>query len=450
VSGEELAVLAEIDDLVREQMATWEVPGLTVGILHEGRVETAGYGVASLETKQPVVPETLFQIGSISKVFTTTLVMTLVDEGKLDLDAPVIGYVPDLPLADETARRTITTRHLLTHKSGFYGDRFDDQGIGDDALAKAVAAFHDLPQQTPPGEVWTYCNAGFDLAGRAVELILGQPFEQAMRERIFAPLGLERTTYFAHEAIRHAVAVGYTQPPNEPARIADPWPIPRRSNPAGGVSSNVAELLRFAQAHMQNGELDGVRVISAESARAMRTKQTEGDYPRTWGLGWSLNDLGGLAIAEHGGATNGFMARLTTVPERGFAIAILTNGDHGSAAHGKIGDAVLERFLGIKSDPPVRITLDDAALSRFAGTYRQHLADLTLNVEDGGYRVERVTRNPFSGEETVREPFRLVQVTERIFVVDGGELDGAYAEMILNADGRARFLRFGGRLAFPA
>jgi CubicO group peptidase (beta-lactamase class C family) len=449
VVGDELAVLAEIDDLVREQMAAWEVPGLSVGILHEGNVETAGYGVASIETNQPVVPETLFQIGSISKVFTATLVMTLVDEGQLDLDAPVIGYVPDLPLADETARKTITVRHLLTHMSGFYGDRFDDQGVGDDALAKAVAAFGDLKQQTAPGELWTYCNAGFDLAGRTVELILGQPFEQAMRERVFKQLGLERSTYFAAEAIRHSVAVGHTKLPDEDQRVADPWPIPRRSNPAGGISSNVGELLRFARAHMQDGELDGTRVISAESARAMRTVQTQGDYPRFWGLGWSLREADGLQIAEHNGGTNGFMTRLTTVPERQFAVAVFTNGDHGSAAHGKIGDMILERMLGITSESPTRITLDDAALARFARKYRHDLADLTFTVEDGGYRVDRVSRNPFSGEEMVREPFRLVPVTERIFVVDGGEFDGAYAEMILNEDGGVRFLRFGGRLAYP-
>ncbi|HEY7036927.1 MAG TPA: serine hydrolase [Thermomicrobiales bacterium] len=450
MSGEQLAALAEIDDLVREQMEKWEVPGLAVGILHDGRVETAGYGVTSLETKQPVVPETLFQIGSISKVFTATLVMTLVDEGKLDLDVPVVAYVPDLPLADDTARRTITVRHLLTHQGGFYGDRFDDQGIGDDALAKAVAAFHDLAQQTAPGDLWTYCNAGFDLAGRAVELILGQPFEQSMRERVFKPLGLERTTYFAAEAIRHSVAVGHIQLPNHPARIADPWPIPRRSNPAGGISSNVAELLRFARAHMQDGELDDRRVLSAESTRAMRTRQTDADYPRIWGLGWSLRPAAGLTIAEHNGATNGFMARLTTIPERGFALAILTNGDHGSTAHGKIADVALERFLGIADEKPPRITLDAAALTRFAGTYRHNLAVATLTVEDGGYRVERVTRNAFTGEETVRDPFRLVPVADRIFVVDGGELDGAYAELILNADGGVRFLRFGGRLGYPA
>src|SRR4051812_21322246 len=131
----ELVALANIDELVREQMAKWGVPGLTVGIFHEGHVETAGYGITSIETQQPVAPETLFQIGSISKIFTTTLAMTVVDEGKLDLDTPVLHYIPDLPFADETARTTVTVRHVLSHMGGFYGDRFDDQGIGDDALA---------------------------------------------------------------------------------------------------------------------------------------------------------------------------------------------------------------------------------------------------------------------------------------------------------------------------
>jgi hypothetical protein len=181
----------------------------------------------------------------------------------------------------------------------------------------------------------------------------------------------------------------------------------------------------------------------------MRTVQTEADHPRLWGLGWSLREVGGVRLAEHSGATNGFMARLTVVPERGFAIAVLTNGDHGSAAHGKIAEAALERFLALHEESLARISLDGEALARFAGRYRHDLADLTLAVEDGGYRVQRVTRNAFTREETGREPFRLAPVGERLFVVDGGELDGSYAEMILDGNGGVRFLRFGGRLGYP-
>src|SRR5579884_3213973 len=163
--------LDRLEGWITAEMARWDVPGLAVGVLRDGCVETRGYGIANLETRAPVGAETVFQVGSISKVFTATLVMTLVEAGKLDLDAPVFGYVPDLTLADMGAARAITLRHLLTHMAGFYGDRFDDHGMGDDALAHAVAAFPTLKQQTAPGELWTYCNAGFDLAGLVIERV---------------------------------------------------------------------------------------------------------------------------------------------------------------------------------------------------------------------------------------------------------------------------------------
>jgi CubicO group peptidase (beta-lactamase class C family) len=198
-----VASIPKLEPFILQQMEQWSVPGVSVGIFDGDDVEFAGFGICNIETGQPVAPETLFQIGSISKIFTATLAMTLVDEGKLDLDAPVVTYVPELALQDAAARERITVRHLLTHTSGFFGDRFDDQGNGDDALEKAVRAFGDLPQQTEPGELYTYCNAGIDLVGRAIENILGQTFESAMRKRVFDRLGLERSTYFAAEAIRH-------------------------------------------------------------------------------------------------------------------------------------------------------------------------------------------------------------------------------------------------------
>jgi CubicO group peptidase (beta-lactamase class C family) len=442
--------IEQLEGAICQQMERWQVPGLAIGIYQEGRVETAAYGVANVETGCAVTPGTLFQIGSISKVFTATLVMSLVEEGTLDLDQPVIAYVPELPLTDEAARRTITLRHLLTHMAGFYGDRFDDHGDGDDALARAVAAFADLPQQTAPGELWTYCNAGFDLAGRAVERVLGVPFEQAMRERVFAPLGLERTTYFAKEAIRHAVAAGHVQDRSGVTQVADPWPIPRRSNPAGGISSTVEELLRFAACHLHDGEIEGRRILSPASARAMRTVQTAADYGRNWGLGWSLRQVAGTTVVEHNGATNGFMARLTLVPDRQFAIAVLTNGEYGSPAHGAIASVALDRLLGLRADPPARQELSTEQLARFAGRYSHGLADLTLTVEGNGYLVERVTRNPFSGEEREREPFRLAPIGETVFIAEGGDLEGAILEVFQKPDGAVRFIRFGGRLGYPA
>lgn len=444
--------LTMLDGTIREEMARWSVPGLTIGVLHAGATEIAAYGVANIDTGFAARPETLFQIGSISKIFTTTLAMTLVDDGVLDLDRPVIDYLPELPLVDETARRTITLRHLFSHMSGFYGDRFDDRGRGDDAIALAVAAFGDLPQQTAPGELWTYCNAGFDLAGRIMELKTGTGFEALMRERVFERLGLDRATYFAEEALLTHVAVGHVKDDEgDGNRVARPWPIPRRSNPAGGISANVGELLRFSAMHMGDGEVDDVRVLSAQSAQTMRSKQVDADPFREWGVGWSRRVLDGVTLVEHNGATNGFTARLTTVPERGFAIAILTNHASGGAAHTAISKVALERYLGIPDEPAPVVAVETDRLVARNGTYRQKLADLTLTANEGGYDVSVVNHNPFSHETSDGMPFRLAPVNAdaTIFVAQGGPSDGAYADFILNGDGGVRFLRMGGRLAFP-
>jgi hypothetical protein len=157
----------------------------------------------------------------------------------------------------------------------------------------------------------------------------------------------------------------------------------------------------------------------------------------------------GEVLIEHNGATNGFTARLTMVPARGFAIAVLTNGAMGGAAHTNIAEVALERLLGIREEARPVIPVPDDALSRFAGTYRHQLGDYTLSVADGGYDVTRVNRNPFSGAETPGEPFRLKPVAERIFAAEGGGTDGSYADVIIHADGNVRFMRFGGRLGYP-
>jgi CubicO group peptidase (beta-lactamase class C family) len=444
-----LSELTWLDETIRAEMERWQVPGVSVGILKDGEVEIAGYGVVNLETGYPVLPETLFQIGSISMTFTATLVLQLVDEGLLDLDVPLIVYVPDLPLADETARTTITLRHVLTHTAGFYGDRFDDQGNGDNALAKAVAAFGTLAQQTAPGELWTYCNAGFDLASRAVELALGQSFESALRERIFKPLGFDRATYFASEAILHSVSAGHV--PGEDGEgnfVADPWPIPRRSNGAGGISANPAILLRWAQLHIEGGSLNGVQILKPETVAMMQAHQAEGAAGASQGLAWFRRAIDGVEIVGHDGGTNGQQTKLIVVPSKNFAIAILTNSTRGASAHAAIGAAALERMLGLKDIEPVTIELSEADLAPLAGVYRQELAEITLTVTGSGFDVASTNINAFSGVHTRGDAFRLLPLSRDLFVAEGGGVDGAKADFIFNPDGSVRFLRFRSRLAF--
>jgi len=154
-------VFQPLHERITEAMERLHVPGVAVGIIHDGAEHVAAFGVTNVDYPAPVVEDTLFQIGSTTKTLTATTVMRLVEEGKIDLDTPIRAYLPDLRLADEATAAGVTTRHLLTHTAGWSGDHFLDTGRGEDALAGYVASMADLPQLTPLGQVCSYNNAAF-------------------------------------------------------------------------------------------------------------------------------------------------------------------------------------------------------------------------------------------------------------------------------------------------
>ena len=255
---------------VQGEAARWNVPGITVAVLHDGQIDEVAVGFANLDTKQPMTTDTIQQIGSISKIFTTTLAMTLVDEGKLDLDEPITTYVPDFALADTAARDQITLRHIFSHSAGFEGDTFDDYGRGDDAVARAVAEFPKLRQWFQPGQLFSYNNNGFILAALAIQNVTGEIFEDLMYKRIFTPLKLESTVLYAENAITYPHSVGHLVSKREDGpKVAKPYAFPRQIAAPGGIIATSRDQIRFAQMHINKGELDGERIISEELATLM-------------------------------------------------------------------------------------------------------------------------------------------------------------------------------------
>ena len=441
------AAPADLAAVVRQEMERWSVPGMAVGVLRDGEIEAWGFGVASIETEQPVRPDTLFQIGSITKVVTTTVIMQLVDEGKVDLDQPVVRCLPSFKLGDEAALGAVTVRHLLTHMTGFWGDRFDDFGLGDEALTKALATFDQLRQWTPPGEVWAYCNTGFQAAGAIIEHLLGTTVEEAVRDRVFKPLGMERSFFFPHEAITYAVAVGHNKLPGKELEVARPYPLMRAMNAAGGIISTAGDLLRFARFHMSDGAVDGQRVLSADAIQAMQTPQVEAAMADHWGLGWSLRTVDGVKMVGHGGSTNGFRALLTFIPDRRVAVALLTNGSGGAAANRNVETWALERYAGLRRRDPSPTALPPEALARVAGRYERPNADITVSPTGEGLRVEVLTKNPFNNAKVVQPPMHAVPVGERRFLITDGESEGSTFDFIPGEGDTPRFIRIFGRLA---
>lgn len=438
---------------VRAAMARWHIPGVAVGVLADGAHQAAGFGVSSLETGYAVRSDTLFQIGSITKLFTATLAMMLVEEGALALDTPVVAYLPDLRLADADAQARITLRMLLSHSGGFYGDFFDDFGMGDDALSAYVAHLYALPQQTPPGQVYAYCNAGFCLIGAIIERVTGMPYERAMRERVFTPLGLTRSFFFAHEAIAYPNAVGHNQiiPGADEHKVARLYPLPRATNAAGGIISTVDDLLTFAQFHIDGGVThDGQRLLQEETIHAMwqpHIKAANGkDF---YALGWETTEYGGLRQIRHGGSTNGFNARLTIIPERRFALAILTNSGRGAAMYEEVIAAELAARFDLREPHPQLITMSSEALAAFAGIYtRQQRGKMVITATSDGLRVESTLKNLLTGEEETSPPqeMRPISASEFVVVTPGEELN-ATIDFLPGDDGYPRWARIGGRLA---
>ena len=210
------ALQDKLDELLKEL----EVPGASVGVLIDGVEHYAYAGVTSVENPLEVDETTLFQFGSTGKTYTATAIMRLVEQGKVDLHAPVRTYVPELRLKDEGVASSVTVLQLLNHTAGWDGDLMTDTGTGDDALAKYVALMADIEQVTPLGETVSYNNASLSLAGLIIEKVTGTTFERAIGDLLLDPLGMSSTLFFAGDVITRRFAVGH----NKSAELGIKWP----------------------------------------------------------------------------------------------------------------------------------------------------------------------------------------------------------------------------------
>src|SRR5215204_5026159 len=290
-----------ISKKIVSEMKRLRVPGVAIGMYHKGKEFEAGFGVKSLEHPLPVTADTLFQTGSISKTFTGTLLMMLVEQGKVDLDVPVRKYLKDFKVKNEDVSKKVTVRHLLTHMGGWVGDYFNDFGNGDDALAKMVRDIAKMPQVQPLGTVWSYNNTGFNVASRIVEVVTKKPYEPAMQEMLLDPLGLDMTFFYPSDILfTHRFVVGHYAEKGQ-VKVARPWAIGRAGNGVGGVVSTVRDLLKYARFQMSNGKK---RVITGKSLKAMRVPQADAGARGMMGITWFIRTVGDVTAYAHGGATN--------------------------------------------------------------------------------------------------------------------------------------------------
>jgi CubicO group peptidase (beta-lactamase class C family) len=437
-----------LSDEITGGMQRIPIPGLAVGVWHDGIEQAAGFGVTSVENPLPVTPDTLFQVGSISKTFTATALMRLMEAGKVELDAPVRVYLPDFQLSDEDVAARVTLRHLLTHTGGWLGDYFNDFGFGDDAQAKMVAEIAKLPQFTPLGEVWSYCNTGFNIAGRIIEVVTGKHYEAIIKELILDPLGMNMTFFFPHEVMTHRFAVGH-EVVEKKAKVARPWPIGRAGHPVGGVISTVVDLLKYARFHMS----DGSGLLKPETLSLMQTPGLTATGLDVFGLSWFITPLGDTPILRHGGATHGFTADFTIVPSRQFAITTLTNSDEGSTLYVDLRMNAIKSYLGIAWPETQHLALTEEQLATYAGQYDAALDRNELTVQAGNLMLLSHPKGGFPTPDAppgeTPPPTRVAFYAEDKIIALDDPFKGARGEFLRNPDGSIAWFRFGSRVHSP-
>jgi CubicO group peptidase (beta-lactamase class C family) len=370
-------------------LETLPVPAVSIAIDDGAEVRTFAFGRLNVETAVDATTDSLFQIGSITKLFTATLVMQLVEEGLVALDDPVEVHVPAFALRFDKC----TVRHLLSHTSGLDGDFFAAFGFGDDAIPRYVEASAALPQLFPPGAYFSYCNAGFVVLGHLVERVCHEEFEVVLRERVLDPLGLTRMTARPEEALVSRVASGHLQSFEDPTpRVAPSWAWNGRAvTPAGAMMSATAtELVTFARAHLAGGG----PILSAESVAAMQQVQHRKPSPtaevQAMGLGWHLHEWSGQRMFEHGGGTLGQQAQLSVFPEHDFIVSVLTNSLAGIIFTNLFVTHCYETVLGIPPppDPTLPETPHDVDIDRYTGEYRDVGTRAVVTAGDGELVVE--------------------------------------------------------------
>ena len=443
-----------LSDQITEDMRHFHIPGVALGLLFNDKIYTSGFGVTNVEHPLPVTDDTLFQIGSITKTFTATVAMQLVEAGKLDLDAPVQSYLPSLRLADSTVASKVTLRHLFSHTGGWAGDYFHDFGNGDDALEKIVNKLVDLPQLTPLGKVWSYNNAGFYIAGRILEVISGKTYEVLVKETLLDPLGMSHSFYFPGDIMTYRFATGheavFTNSPETP-KIARPWPIARSGNPVGGLSSTINDLLRYAQFHLEGGlSQAGKQLLSGDSFRIMQSPRTPASFNQYMGVSWFIREVDGVRILRHGGATNGQMATFEFIPQYRFALVILTNSDRGDELYKPVTKRIFKEFLNLDEKDPQAIPATLETLSQYVGLYDAPLDELKIYIQDGSLFLQSIPKGGFpninSPAPPPPPPVRLASCGEDRLICLDEPMKNNIAEIIRKPDGNIAWLRISGRI----
>jgi CubicO group peptidase (beta-lactamase class C family) len=359
-----------------ELLAEYGIPSAAIGIRHDDELTEFAVGVRNVETREPATTDTIYQIGSMTKTWTALTIMQLVDEGKVDLDEPVRTYLPGFRVADANASAKVTARHLLNHTNGIE-EAYGDPGEDDDVHERMVAGIADAPQVFPLGHTHGYSAAlGYAILARILEVHDGVRWDDAMRARLFDPMGLTSTNTLPTQIDDTRAATGHVIRSLDEGPIVTPIAhLPRAFGPGGTITSTTREVLAMAHVLLHDGVApNGNRIVSAAGVREMTRSRVPVPDPYLFGPAWALGlivcDWHGETAYASDGSTIGQNARLRILPGSNTAIVLLTNGGPREPFYRTVYNEILTD-LGRRTspDPPTPNATLNLDPSRYEGVY---------------------------------------------------------------------------------
>lgn len=368
--GDDASVKIHIEKLIAWELQKHQVPGLSIALVDDQRVIWAqGYGLADVANQVPATADTLYRAGSISKLFTGAAVLTLAEQGKLDIDQPVSTYLPAFQ-PDDARGKAITLRQILTHHAGLPRDQMQGMYLAKPThFSEALELLNREPLAYPPGQVFSYSNLGFSLLGSVVQAFSGMGFEQYIHRALLAPLGMSASAFEPGPSASPMMAKAY----QGQALALEPA---LRDLPAGGLNTSVRDMARFIRMMLADGRSGGKAVLQPDTVAAMFKPQNKGvplDMGFDVGLPWLLSTLGSNSIqgagpvAHHAGATIRYRSQMYVLPQQKLGVIVMANSDHATGVVDRVATETLKLALqaksGITQTHTQRPAWDDSALT---------------------------------------------------------------------------------------
>jgi CubicO group peptidase (beta-lactamase class C family) len=388
-----------LEKQVAEQMTNHKIPGLALAVVHHGQViYEGGFGVTSVEENGlPVTPRTLFRIGSTTKPLVGTAILRLVETGQLDLDSPIVRYIPWLRFSRPSAEQIITLRMLLTHTSGLdsqnnpYGSR--DPDGGERYVRESLPA---IPFISEPGRLYSYTNSGLALAGYIAASVYGKDLGTMVNELLFAPLSMERSTFDPLVALTYPFAFSHDLRHDGTLELARPVVESTGYHAAGFAMTTVLEMANFAIMQTDEGRFGGEQLLTASTVREMQTVHAP-HYTvdgAGYGLTFTINSYKGLKRVGHGGGIHNYHCSFDMLPEARTAVIIMGSRVAPPGIHLKIINEIFDQVLGLPADvpatpEPMAIDPDRSTWPKLTGLYLSRLWGLlAVAVEGDGLTLE--------------------------------------------------------------